>query len=174
MNMKILQYQVNICFFNLDHLSVFSCQLTFYDIHEVLRASFDNQLQNIHILCYTAGQKLSVLPVEPKLGKMLILGAIFNCLNPIMTVVAGLSVRDPFLMPFDRRDVRSLPFNCKWNIILPPFQNLQCVALTLCMYIKVQTKDNCMNYVFLPTFMYTQKSQIDTFWNGGSVFKCYK
>lgn len=111
MNMKILQYQVNICFINLYHLSAFSFQLTFHDIYEVLHANFDNQLQNIRILYYTAGQKLSVLPVEPKLGKMLILGAIFNCLNPIMTVVAGLSVRDPFLMPFDRRDVSSLPSN---------------------------------------------------------------
>ncbi|XP_010279410.1 PREDICTED: DExH-box ATP-dependent RNA helicase DExH3 [Nelumbo nucifera] len=51
------------------------------------------------------GRHLSMLPVEPKLGKMLILGAIFNCLNPILTVVAGLSVRDPFLMPFDKKEV---------------------------------------------------------------------
>ena len=46
-----------------------------------------------------------MLPVEPKLGKMLLLGSIFNCLDPIMTVVAGLSVRDPFLMPLDKKDV---------------------------------------------------------------------
>ncbi|XP_024023595.1 DExH-box ATP-dependent RNA helicase DExH3 isoform X1 [Morus notabilis] len=51
------------------------------------------------------GRNLSMLPVEPKLGKMLILGAIFNCLDPVMTVVAGLSVRDPFLMPFDKKDL---------------------------------------------------------------------
>ncbi|KAL3529228.1 hypothetical protein ACH5RR_008550 [Cinchona calisaya] len=51
------------------------------------------------------GHYLSMLPVEPKLGKMLILGSIFNCLDPIMTVVAGLSVRDPFLMPFDKKDL---------------------------------------------------------------------
>ncbi|CAK7349655.1 unnamed protein product [Dovyalis caffra] len=51
------------------------------------------------------GRHLSVLPVEPKLGKMLILGAIFNCLDPIMTVVAGLSFRDPFLMPYDKKDL---------------------------------------------------------------------
>lgn len=57
-----------------------------------------------------AGQNLSMLPVEPKLGKMLILGAIFNCLDPVMTVVAGLSVRDPFLMPFDKKDVSLLKF----------------------------------------------------------------
>ncbi|KAF5730335.1 DEA(D/H)-box RNA helicase family protein isoform 1 [Tripterygium wilfordii] len=51
------------------------------------------------------GRNLSILPVEPKLGKMLILGALFNCLHPVMTVVAGLSVRDPFLMPFDKKDL---------------------------------------------------------------------
>lgn len=51
------------------------------------------------------GRHLSMLPVEPKLGKMLIYGAIFNCLDPILTVVAGLSVRDPFLTPFDKKDL---------------------------------------------------------------------
>lgn len=49
-----------------------------------------------------------MLPMEPKLGKMLILGAIFNCLDPILTVVAGLSVRDPFLTPMDKKDVSQL------------------------------------------------------------------
>lgn len=52
-----------------------------------------------------------MLPVEPKLGKMLILGSIFNCLDPIMTIVAGLSLRDPFLMPFDKKDVSHLTFS---------------------------------------------------------------
>lgn len=55
--------------------------------------------------CQFSGHKLSMLPVEPKLGKMLILGAIFNCLDPILTVVAGLSVRDPFVVPADKKDV---------------------------------------------------------------------
>uniref|UniRef100_A0A5B7AYU7 RNA helicase n=1 Tax=Davidia involucrata TaxID=16924 RepID=A0A5B7AYU7_DAVIN len=51
------------------------------------------------------GRHLTMLPVEPKLGKMLILGAIFNCLDPILTVVSGLSVRDPFLTPLDKKDL---------------------------------------------------------------------
>lgn len=53
-----------------------------------------------------SGRHLAMLPVEPKLGKMLILGAIFNCLDPILTIVAGLSVRDPFLTPFEKKEVR--------------------------------------------------------------------
>ncbi|KAK2981983.1 hypothetical protein RJ640_007575 [Escallonia rubra] len=51
------------------------------------------------------GRYLTMLPMEPKLGKMLILGAILNCLDPVLTVVAGLSVRDPFLTPFDKKDL---------------------------------------------------------------------
>ncbi|PKA49264.1 putative pre-mRNA-splicing factor ATP-dependent RNA helicase [Apostasia shenzhenica] len=51
------------------------------------------------------GRHLAMLPVEPKLGKMLIFGAIFSCLDAILTVVAGLSVRDPFLTPFDKKDL---------------------------------------------------------------------
>ncbi|KAG5532314.1 hypothetical protein RHGRI_026818 [Rhododendron griersonianum] len=51
------------------------------------------------------GRYLTMLPMEPKLGKMLILGAIFNCLDPLLTVVAGLSVRDPFLTPMDKKDL---------------------------------------------------------------------
>lgn len=70
-------------------------------------------MYSIHL----AGRHLSMLPVEPKLGKMLILGAIFNCLDPILTVVAGLSVRDPFLTPFDKKDVS---------------KSLKCLLLKVC------------------------------------------
>ncbi|KAJ6816993.1 DExH-box ATP-dependent RNA helicase DExH3 isoform X2 [Iris pallida] len=50
------------------------------------------------------GKYLSMLPVDPKLGKMLIMGAVYRCLDPILTVVSGLSVRDPFLLPQDKKD----------------------------------------------------------------------
>lgn len=51
------------------------------------------------------GRYLTMLPVEPKLGKMLLLGAVLNCLDPVLTVVSGLSVRDPFLTPLDKKDL---------------------------------------------------------------------
>nr|KYP51613.1 putative ATP-dependent RNA helicase DHX36 [Cajanus cajan] len=51
------------------------------------------------------GKFLSMLPVDPKLGKMLIMGAIFRCFDPVLTIVSGLSVRDPFLLPQDKRDL---------------------------------------------------------------------
>ncbi|XP_022862842.1 DExH-box ATP-dependent RNA helicase DExH5, mitochondrial-like isoform X2 [Olea europaea var. sylvestris] len=51
------------------------------------------------------GRYLTMLPMEPKLGKMLILGAILNCLDPMLSVVAALSVRDPFLAPMDKKEL---------------------------------------------------------------------
>lgn len=61
------------------------------------------------MLCFLmTGRYLTMLPVEPKLGKMLVLGAVLNCLDPILTVVSGLSVRDPFLTPMDKKDVSEI------------------------------------------------------------------
>ncbi|KAL6529202.1 hypothetical protein OROGR_014825 [Orobanche gracilis] len=57
--------------------------------------------ENLTIL----GGYLTMLPMDPKLGKMLLLGVIFNCLDPILSIVAGLSVRDPFLSPLDKKDI---------------------------------------------------------------------
>eukprot|EP00252_Welwitschia_mirabilis_P023873 TRINITY_DN6872_c0_g1_i1.p1 TRINITY_DN6872_c0_g1~~TRINITY_DN6872_c0_g1_i1.p1 ORF type:complete len:675 (+),score=149.14 TRINITY_DN6872_c0_g1_i1:215-2026(+) len=53
----------------------------------------------------TLGRYLSLLPVEPKLGKMLIIGTAFSCLDPVLTIAAGLSTRDPFLLPYDKKDL---------------------------------------------------------------------
>ncbi|KAJ6811655.1 DExH-box ATP-dependent RNA helicase DExH3 isoform X1 [Iris pallida] len=50
------------------------------------------------------GKYLSMLSVDPKLGKMLIMGAVYRCLHPILTVVSALSVLDPFLLPQDKKD----------------------------------------------------------------------
>lgn len=46
-----------------------------------------------------------MLPLDPKLGKMLIMGAFFRCFDHILTIVAGLSVRDHFLLPQENKDV---------------------------------------------------------------------
>lgn len=62
---------------------------------------------------FFAGRYLSMLPVDPKLGKMLIMGAVFRCLDPILTVVSGLSARDPFLLPQDKKDVRNIAVSSK-------------------------------------------------------------
>jgi ATP-dependent RNA helicase DHX36 len=45
------------------------------------------------------GKVLATLPMEPGLGKMVLLGAIFQCLDPILTIAACISSKSPFLSP---------------------------------------------------------------------------
>ncbi|CAM6093452.1 unnamed protein product [Calypogeia fissa] len=51
------------------------------------------------------GRHLSNLPLEPRLGKMLLMGSVFRCLDPVLTIAAGLTTRDPFIMPMDKKDL---------------------------------------------------------------------
>ncbi|KAG1766414.1 P-loop containing nucleoside triphosphate hydrolase protein [Suillus occidentalis] len=50
------------------------------------------------------GRHISMLPMDLRLGKMLVLGTIFQCLDPILTVVACLSSKPLFLSPMNNRD----------------------------------------------------------------------
>lgn len=50
------------------------------------------------------GYHLASLPVDPRIGKMLLLGAVFRCLNPVLTIAAALAYRPPFVAPLEKRD----------------------------------------------------------------------
>lgn len=50
------------------------------------------------------GRHLSTLPLDPNIGKMLLMGSIFQCLNPALTIAAALAHRDPFVLPIDRKE----------------------------------------------------------------------
>ncbi|ORY53926.1 P-loop containing nucleoside triphosphate hydrolase protein [Rhizoclosmatium globosum] len=47
---------------------------------------------------------MASLPVDLRIGKMLVYGAIFGCLGSVLTVAAILSNKSPFMAPSDRRD----------------------------------------------------------------------
>jgi len=47
------------------------------------------------------------LPLDLRLGKMLVLGIIFQCLDPVLTVAACLSSKPLFLNPMDKREEAS-------------------------------------------------------------------
>jgi HrpA-like RNA helicase len=44
-----------------------------------------------------------MLPIDVRLGKMLVLGSVFRCLDPLLTVAACLSAKPLFTAPPDRR-----------------------------------------------------------------------
>ncbi|KAJ3020558.1 UNVERIFIED_CONTAM: hypothetical protein HDU68_010116 [Siphonaria sp. JEL0065] len=48
------------------------------------------------------GRQLASLPVDARLGKMLLYGCLFKCLDPVLTITASLSLgKDPFASRFD-------------------------------------------------------------------------
>ena len=50
------------------------------------------------------GFHLASLPVDVRIGKMMLYGCIFRCLDPVLTIAAGMSLRSPFYAPLDKRD----------------------------------------------------------------------
>jgi ATP-dependent RNA helicase DHX57 len=51
------------------------------------------------------GAHLSTLPVDVRIGKFILLGAIFGVIDETLTIAATLSHRSPFLAPFDKREL---------------------------------------------------------------------
>ncbi|KAH9842863.1 P-loop containing nucleoside triphosphate hydrolase protein [Rhodofomes roseus] len=50
------------------------------------------------------GRHMAMLPVDLRLGKMMILGTIFQCLGSILTIAAMLSSKPLFVSPMEKRD----------------------------------------------------------------------
>ncbi|KAG8219599.1 P-loop containing nucleoside triphosphate hydrolase protein [Butyriboletus roseoflavus] len=50
------------------------------------------------------GRYLAVLPLDLRLGKMLVLGLILRCLDPVLTIVASLSSKPLFVSPLEKRE----------------------------------------------------------------------
>lgn len=49
------------------------------------------------------GKHLSLLPVDVRIGKLILFGAIFQCLDSVLTIAACLSHKSPFVSPFSKR-----------------------------------------------------------------------
>jgi HrpA-like RNA helicase len=68
-----------------------------------------NKLQEIKALdqqqeLTPLGLHLANLPVDAGLGKMLVYGTILGCIEPVLTIAAGLSTKSPFLNPLNCRE----------------------------------------------------------------------
>jgi len=61
--------------------------------------------QRVHYILTPLGYHLAYLPVDVRIGKMLVVGAILGCLEPILTVAACLSYKSPFVSPFGMQQV---------------------------------------------------------------------
>ncbi|KAJ9578179.1 hypothetical protein L9F63_005568 [Diploptera punctata] len=50
------------------------------------------------------GFHLARLPLDPQTGKMILMGALFSCVDPIFSVAASLSFKDPFHIPLGQEE----------------------------------------------------------------------
>ena len=50
------------------------------------------------------GFHLAALPVNPRIGKLMLFGALMGCIDPILTIAATVSAKSPFIMSFDERE----------------------------------------------------------------------
>ncbi len=51
------------------------------------------------------GFHLAHLPMDPQTGKMILMGAVFSCLDPILSVAASLSFKDAFVVPLGKEEI---------------------------------------------------------------------
>uniref|UniRef100_A0A8C6V6M1 Putative ATP-dependent RNA helicase DHX57 n=1 Tax=Naja naja TaxID=35670 RepID=A0A8C6V6M1_NAJNA len=51
------------------------------------------------------GHHLASLPVDVRIGKLMLLGIIFRCLDPALTIAASRAHKSPFISPWDKREV---------------------------------------------------------------------
>ena len=49
------------------------------------------------------GKALAELPIEPLIGRLVLLGAVLGALDPILTIAAAMGYRDPFVNPPTKR-----------------------------------------------------------------------
>ena len=53
------------------------------------------------------GRHLAAFPLPPQVGKMLLFGSLFGCLDPVLTAACAAAYRDPWVIPVDTRARRA-------------------------------------------------------------------
>jgi len=51
------------------------------------------------------GFHLAQLPTHPRTGKLILLAAIFGCLEPVVSIAAALTFKDPFVIPLHKEEL---------------------------------------------------------------------
>ncbi|XP_064642858.1 ATP-dependent DNA/RNA helicase DHX36-like isoform X2 [Lineus longissimus] len=70
-------------------------------LHQLNALNLDEELTPL-------GHHLARMPVDPHTGKMILFGAMFGCLDPILTVAASLSFKDAFVIPMGKERMADL------------------------------------------------------------------
>ncbi len=85
------------------------------------------------------GFHLAALPVNPRIGKLILYGLLFHCLDPMLTVAASLE-KSPFVSPFEKREQADeakarfcdeVGVQCDLLAVLPVWRLWYCTLQTL-------------------------------------------
>uniref|UniRef100_A0A8C5HYI3 RNA helicase n=1 Tax=Gouania willdenowi TaxID=441366 RepID=A0A8C5HYI3_GOUWI len=88
-----------------------------YQLPEIMRTPLEELCLQIKVTCnaldheenLTAlGIHLARLPVEPHIGKLILFGALLGCLDPVLTIAAALSFKDPFFIPLGKEKLADM------------------------------------------------------------------
>jgi ATP-dependent RNA helicase DHX36 len=71
------------------------------NLNAVLDSGADHGLERWSIT--PLGSHLAALPVNPRIGKLILYGILFHCVDPILTIAAALD-KSPFVSPFEKRE----------------------------------------------------------------------
>lgn len=85
----------------LEELGAVDCQWKSSKIKKNIK---EDEILDVSSELTALGFHLATLPVDPRVGKMMIYGALFGCVDPLLTLAAAMSSRSPFMSPFDMRD----------------------------------------------------------------------
>ncbi|XP_031831069.1 putative ATP-dependent RNA helicase DHX57 [Nomia melanderi] len=73
------------------------------NVHSAIKRLQDVGAFNSECTLTPLGHHLAALPVDVRIGKLILFGAIFCCLDSALTIAACLSHKTPFTVPFERR-----------------------------------------------------------------------
>ncbi|XP_039247577.2 3'-5' RNA helicase YTHDC2-like [Styela clava] len=72
------------------------------------------------------GHHLVDLPIEPRLGKMVLYSVVLKCLDPVLTIACALAYKDPFVLPQAPEEKRQAT-NCRAKFSAGAFSDHMCL-----------------------------------------------
>ena len=61
------------------------------------------------------GQSLALLPIDPRLGRILLAALSYKCLPDLLVIVSALAVQDPREYPSDKRQAADMKHRRFWH-----------------------------------------------------------
>ena len=112
------------------------------------------------------GHHLGALPVDVRIGKLIVYGAIFCCVDSALTIAACLSHKSPFATPFDKRhevDAKRKEFSTGYSDQLTILKAYKVSYQIIQIWFLVQRKTSLLGFSFFFTILCFKKIALNIF-----------